>query len=103
MSSRLSRADATRRTSSSDAGGGSFDGGGGGATSSSPAPPGETEFIRECRAAYFCFVDSLDEDLKDKKQLALVLQHAGRNPSNKTIDKSGNPIVVSGLKCWHLN
>ena len=96
-SPRHSRADASRRTSSSDASAG----GGGTAVAADSAStlPGETgEFIRECRAAYLCFVDSLDEDLQDKQQMTLVLQHAGRNPSNKTIE--GYDITLpNGKEC----
>lgn len=44
---------------------------------------------RNCRAAYLT-VFSL-ENISTKDQLYLALQHAGRNPSQKTINKYSTP------------
>lgn len=40
-----------------------------------------------CRAAYLSVLKSSLENIKSKEQLSLVLQQAGRNPSQKTINK----------------
>ncbi|NWI59778.1 EFCB7 protein, partial [Calyptomena viridis] len=47
----------------------------------------EAEFYRHCRAAYLSVLKSSLENIKSREQLSLVLQQAGRNPSQKTIDK----------------
>lgn len=40
-----------------------------------------------CRAAYLSVLKNSLENIKSKEQLSLVLQQAGRNPSQKTINK----------------
>ncbi|NXM68817.1 EFCB7 protein, partial [Serilophus lunatus] len=47
----------------------------------------ETIFYMNCRAAYLSVLKSSLENIKSREQLTLVLQQAGRNPSQKTIDK----------------
>ncbi|NXB11566.1 EFCB7 protein, partial [Cnemophilus loriae] len=47
----------------------------------------EAIFYMNCRAAYLTVLKSSLENIKSKEQLSLVLQQAGRNPSQKTIDK----------------
>lgn len=44
-----------------------------------------------CRAAYLTVFKSSLENIISKDQLYLALQHAGRNPSQKTIDKYWTP------------
>ncbi|NXY86210.1 EFCB7 protein, partial [Alcedo cyanopectus] len=48
---------------------------------------GEANFYINCRAAYLTVLKSSLENIKSKEQLSLVLQQAGRNPSQKTISK----------------
>ncbi|NXN77526.1 EFCB7 protein, partial [Bombycilla garrulus] len=47
----------------------------------------EAVFYMNCRAAYLSVFKSSLENIKSKEQLSLVLQQAGRNPSQKTINK----------------
>lgn len=47
----------------------------------------EKIFYMNCRAAYLTVFKSSLENIISKDQLYLVLQHAGRNPSQKTINK----------------
>ncbi|XP_051480461.1 EF-hand calcium-binding domain-containing protein 7 isoform X2 [Apus apus] len=47
----------------------------------------EATFYMNCRAAYLSVLKSSLENIKSKEQLSLVLQQAGRNPSQKTVDK----------------
>lgn len=47
----------------------------------------EAIFYMNCRAAYLTVLKSSLENIKSKEQLTLVLQQAGRNPSQKTLDK----------------
>ncbi|NXO21782.1 EFCB7 protein, partial [Cisticola juncidis] len=47
----------------------------------------EAIFYMNCRAAYLSVLKSSLENIKSKEQLSLVLQQAGRNPSQKTINK----------------
>ncbi|NWW75635.1 EFCB7 protein, partial [Climacteris rufus] len=47
----------------------------------------EATFYMNCRAAYLTVLKSSLENIKSKEQLSLVLQQAGRNPSQKTINK----------------
>ncbi|XP_064576494.1 EF-hand calcium-binding domain-containing protein 7 [Zonotrichia leucophrys gambelii] len=47
----------------------------------------EAIFYMNCRAAYLAVLKSSLENIKSKEQLSLVLQQAGRNPSQKTINK----------------
>ncbi|NXA03881.1 EFCB7 protein, partial [Sapayoa aenigma] len=47
----------------------------------------EATFYMNCRAAYLSVLKSSLENIKSREQLSLVLQQAGRNPSQKTIDK----------------
>ncbi|NXO38733.1 EFCB7 protein, partial [Locustella ochotensis] len=47
----------------------------------------EAVFYMNCRAAYLTVLKSSLENIKSKEQLGLVLQQAGRNPSQKTINK----------------
>ncbi|XP_067391643.1 EF-hand calcium-binding domain-containing protein 7 isoform X1 [Emydura macquarii macquarii] len=47
----------------------------------------EETFYMNCRAAYLAVFKSSLENIKSKEQLCLVLQQAGRNPSQKTINK----------------
>ncbi|NWR45999.1 EFCB7 protein, partial [Regulus satrapa] len=47
----------------------------------------EAVFYTNCRAAYLTVFKSSLENIKSKEQLSLVLQQAGRNPSQKTINK----------------
>ncbi|XP_010136125.1 PREDICTED: EF-hand calcium-binding domain-containing protein 7 [Buceros rhinoceros silvestris] len=47
----------------------------------------EAIFYRNCRAAYLAVLKSSLENIKSKEQLSLVLQQAGRNPSQKTVNK----------------
>nr|XP_054494445.1 EF-hand calcium-binding domain-containing protein 7 [Agelaius phoeniceus] len=44
-------------------------------------------FYMNCRAAYLTVLKSSLENIKSKEQLSLVLQQAGRNPSQKTINR----------------
>ncbi|XP_053248162.1 EF-hand calcium-binding domain-containing protein 7 isoform X4 [Podarcis raffonei] len=47
----------------------------------------EETFYKNCRAAYLAVFKSSLENIKSKEQLCLVLQQAGRNPSEKTVNK----------------
>ncbi|NXI57631.1 EFCB7 protein, partial [Chloroceryle aenea] len=47
----------------------------------------EAVFYMNCRAAYLTVLKSSLENIKSKEQLGLVLQQAGRNPSQKTVNK----------------
>ncbi|NXC43217.1 EFCB7 protein, partial [Penelope pileata] len=47
----------------------------------------EAIFYTKCRAAYLTVLKSSLENIKSKEQLILVLQQAGRNPSQKTVNK----------------
>ncbi|XP_071293014.1 EF-hand calcium-binding domain-containing protein 7 isoform X2 [Agelaius tricolor] len=47
----------------------------------------EAIFYMNCRAAYLTVLKSSLENIKSKEQLSLVLQQAGRNPSQKTINR----------------
>ncbi|NWV26619.1 EFCB7 protein, partial [Origma solitaria] len=47
----------------------------------------EAAFYMNCRAAYLTVLKSSLENIKSEEQLSLVLQQAGRNPSQKTINK----------------
>ncbi|NXK12516.1 EFCB7 protein, partial [Herpetotheres cachinnans] len=47
----------------------------------------EAIFYMDCRAAYLTVLKSSLENIKSKEQLGLVLQQAGRNPSQKTVNK----------------
>ncbi|NXL50869.1 EFCB7 protein, partial [Podilymbus podiceps] len=47
----------------------------------------EAIFYVNCRAAYLTVLKSSLENIKSREQLSLVLQQAGRNPSQKTVNK----------------
>ncbi|KAF1644041.1 EF-hand calcium-binding domain-containing protein 7, partial [Aptenodytes patagonicus] len=47
----------------------------------------EAIFYMNCRAAYLTVLKSSLENIKSKEQLLLVLQQAGRNPSQNTVNK----------------
>ncbi|KFQ01103.1 EF-hand calcium-binding domain-containing protein 7 isoform X2 [Haliaeetus albicilla] len=47
----------------------------------------EAIFYMNCRAAYLTVFKSSLENIKSKEQLSLVLQQAGRNPCQKTVNK----------------
>ncbi|XP_061489281.1 EF-hand calcium-binding domain-containing protein 7 isoform X2 [Rhineura floridana] len=47
----------------------------------------EETFYKNCRAAYLAVFKSSLENIKSKEQLCLVLQQAGRNPSQKIVNK----------------
>ncbi|NXF84074.1 EFCB7 protein, partial [Sclerurus mexicanus] len=47
----------------------------------------EANFYMNCRAAYLAVLKSSLENIRSREQLSLVLQQAGRNPSQKTINK----------------
>ncbi|XP_059230963.1 EF-hand calcium-binding domain-containing protein 7 isoform X3 [Mustela nigripes] len=51
----------------------------------------EELFYMNCRAAYLTVFKSSLENIISKEQLYLALQHAGRNPSQKTINKYWTP------------
>ncbi|XP_032152648.1 EF-hand calcium-binding domain-containing protein 7 isoform X3 [Sapajus apella] len=51
----------------------------------------EEIFYMNCRAAYLTVFKSSLENIVSKDQLYLALQHAGRNPSQKTINKYWTP------------
>ncbi|XP_012998277.2 EF-hand calcium-binding domain-containing protein 7 isoform X1 [Cavia porcellus] len=51
----------------------------------------EEVFYMNCRAVYLTVFKSSLENIISKDQLYLALQHAGRNPSQKTIDKYWTP------------
>ncbi|XP_019483748.1 PREDICTED: EF-hand calcium-binding domain-containing protein 7 [Hipposideros armiger] len=51
----------------------------------------EEVFYRNCRAAYLTVFKSSLENINSKDQLYLALQHAGRNPSQKTVNKYWTP------------
>ncbi|XP_060629641.2 phosphoglucomutase-1 isoform X3 [Anolis sagrei] len=55
----------------------------------------EEMFYKNCRAAYLAVFKSSLENIKSKEQLCLVLQQAGRNPSQKTVDKYWTPQTFS--------
>ncbi|XP_066453793.1 EF-hand calcium-binding domain-containing protein 7 isoform X2 [Eleutherodactylus coqui] len=50
-------------------------------------PNDEESFYTSCRAAYLTVFKSSLDNITDRQQLCLVLQRAGRNPSNKTLSK----------------
>ncbi|XP_060062311.1 EF-hand calcium-binding domain-containing protein 7 isoform X2 [Erinaceus europaeus] len=54
-------------------------------------PTEEEIFYMNCRAAYLTVFKSSLENIISKDQLYLALQHAGRNPSRKTINKYWTP------------
>ncbi|XP_036899355.1 EF-hand calcium-binding domain-containing protein 7 isoform X2 [Sturnira hondurensis] len=51
----------------------------------------EEVFYTNCRAAYLSVFRSSLENIISKDQLYLALQHAGRNPSQKTVNKYWTP------------
>nr|XP_030721676.1 EF-hand calcium-binding domain-containing protein 7 isoform X5 [Globicephala melas] len=51
----------------------------------------EEIFYMNCRAAYLTVFKSSLDNIISKDQLCLALQHAGRNPSQKTINKYWTP------------
>ncbi|XP_035882110.1 EF-hand calcium-binding domain-containing protein 7 isoform X3 [Phyllostomus discolor] len=51
----------------------------------------EEIFYMNCRAAYLSVFKSSLENIISKDQLYLALQHAGRNPSQKTVNKYWTP------------
>ncbi|XP_037672453.1 EF-hand calcium-binding domain-containing protein 7 isoform X2 [Choloepus didactylus] len=51
----------------------------------------EEIFYMNCRTAYLTVFKSSLENIISKDQLSLALQHAGRNPSQKTINKYWTP------------
>lgn len=53
--------------------------------------PEEEIFYKNCRAAYLTVFKSSLENILSKDQLSLALQHAGRSPSQKTINKYWTP------------
>ncbi|KAH0618541.1 hypothetical protein JD844_017854 [Phrynosoma platyrhinos] len=55
----------------------------------------EEIFYKNCRAAYLAVFKSSLENIKSKEQLCLVLQQAGRNPSQKTVDKYWTPQTTT--------
>ncbi|KFP88655.1 PREDICTED: EF-hand calcium-binding domain-containing protein 7, partial [Acanthisitta chloris] len=56
---------------------------------------GEAIFYMNCRAAYLTVLKSSLENIKSKEQLSLVLQQAGRNPSQQTINKYWTPQTTA--------
>lgn len=48
-----------------------------------------------CRAAYLAVFKSSLENIKSKEQLCLVLQQAGRNPSQKTVNQYWTPQTTT--------
>ncbi|XP_077132167.1 phosphoglucomutase-1 isoform X4 [Ranitomeya variabilis] len=50
-------------------------------------PDDQEAFYTSCRAAYLTVFRSSLENITDRQQLGLVLQRAGRNPSNKTLSR----------------
>ncbi|XP_075792263.1 EF-hand calcium-binding domain-containing protein 7 isoform X1 [Pelodiscus sinensis] len=55
----------------------------------------EETFYMNCRAAYLAVFKSSLENIKSKEQLCLVLQQAGRNPSQKVIHKYWTPQTTA--------
>ncbi|XP_061539661.1 EF-hand calcium-binding domain-containing protein 7 isoform X1 [Phycodurus eques] len=58
---------------------------------SSEAPDEEETFYMQCRAAYLSVFRSSLSNISSKQELCRVLQLAGRNPSQNTLDKYWNP------------
>ncbi|XP_046844495.1 EF-hand calcium-binding domain-containing protein 7-like [Xenia sp. Carnegie-2017] len=46
-----------------------------------------TKLDEECRMAYLAVVNSTTDNIKSSKELAFALQYAGRNPSQKSIER----------------
>ncbi|XP_065265053.1 EF-hand calcium-binding domain-containing protein 7 [Emys orbicularis] len=55
----------------------------------------EETFYMNCRAAYLAVFKSSLENIKSKEQLCLVLQQAGRNPSQKTVNQYWTPQTTT--------
>ncbi|NWR87273.1 EFCB7 protein, partial [Furnarius figulus] len=55
----------------------------------------EANFYLSCRAAYLAVLKSSLENITSREQLSLVLQQAGRNPSQKTINKYWTPQTTT--------
>ncbi|CAM4593940.1 unnamed protein product [Lepidochelys olivacea] len=55
----------------------------------------EESFYMNCRAAYLAVFKSSLENIKSKEQLCLVLQQAGRNPSQKTVNQYWTPQTTT--------
>ncbi|XP_037761901.1 EF-hand calcium-binding domain-containing protein 7 isoform X3 [Chelonia mydas] len=55
----------------------------------------EESFYMNCRAAYLAVFKSSLENIKSKEQLYLVLQQAGRNPSQKTVNQYWTPQTTT--------
>ncbi|XP_030428145.1 EF-hand calcium-binding domain-containing protein 7 isoform X1 [Gopherus evgoodei] len=55
----------------------------------------EETFYMNCRAAYLAVFNSSLENIKSKEQLCLVLQQAGRNPSQKTVNQYWTPQTTT--------
>ncbi|XP_028666777.1 EF-hand calcium-binding domain-containing protein 7 [Erpetoichthys calabaricus] len=51
----------------------------------------ESDFYTNCRAVYLTMFKSSLENITSKEQLCTVLQQAGRNPSQKTLNKYWGP------------
>ncbi|XP_043346848.1 EF-hand calcium-binding domain-containing protein 7 isoform X1 [Dermochelys coriacea] len=55
----------------------------------------EESFYMNCRAAYLAVFKSSLENIKSKEQLCLVLQQAGRNPSQKMVNQYWTPKTTT--------
>nr|XP_042707304.1 EF-hand calcium-binding domain-containing protein 7 isoform X2 [Chrysemys picta bellii] len=55
----------------------------------------EETFYMNCRAAYLAVFKSSLENIKSKEQLCLVLQQAGRNPSQTTVNQYWTPQTTT--------
>uniref|UniRef100_A0A8D0LBA0 EF-hand calcium-binding domain-containing protein 7 n=1 Tax=Sphenodon punctatus TaxID=8508 RepID=A0A8D0LBA0_SPHPU len=55
----------------------------------------EKVFYKNCRASYLSVFKSSLENIRSKEQLTLVLQQAGRNPSQKTVNKYWTPQTTA--------
>ncbi|XP_039341641.1 EF-hand calcium-binding domain-containing protein 7 isoform X1 [Mauremys reevesii] len=55
----------------------------------------EETFYMNCRAAYLAVFKSSLENIKSKEQLCLVLQQAGRNPSQKMVNQYWTPQTTT--------
>ncbi|XP_044156659.1 EF-hand calcium-binding domain-containing protein 7 isoform X2 [Bufo gargarizans] len=55
--------------------------------SEKPQPNDEESFYASCRAAYLTVFKSSLDSITERQQLCLVLQRAGRNPSNRSLSR----------------
>lgn len=52
-------------------------------------------YLEECEGIYLSVMQNLEEEISSPEELILLLQHAGYNPSKKTLEKYWGPSIDS--------